>query len=109
MGDGESAITYSSGGLTEFAGGEVTVTTSPETVADLILDALPGAAPIADDPEYVCWFADLMQLVESTGRPPIAYDDYSDHSEGWEVGWGSGIRHPRPPVPHLRVGSSPAP
>jgi O-acetyl-ADP-ribose deacetylase (regulator of RNase III) len=99
MGDGESAISYSSGGLTEFAGGEVTVTTSPETVADLILDALPGAAPTADDPEYVCWFADLMQLVESTGRPPIAYDDYSDHSEGWEVGWASGIRHPLPPVP----------
>jgi hypothetical protein len=40
-----------------------------------------------------------MQLVESTGSPPIAYDDYSDHSEGWEVGSDSGIRHPHPPVP----------
>jgi O-acetyl-ADP-ribose deacetylase len=93
------AITYSIGALTEFASGEVTVTTSPETVTDLILNALPEAAPTADDPEYVSWFADLMQLAESTGRPPIAYDDYSDHREGWEVGSGSGIRHPLPPAP----------
>lgn len=75
--DNEAAIKYSIGGLTEFASGEVTVATSPETVADLILNGLPEAAPTADDPEYVSWFADLMQLVESTGRPPIAYADYS--------------------------------
>jgi hypothetical protein len=31
--------------------------------------------------------------------PPIAYDDYSDHRQGWEVGSGSGIRHPLPPAP----------
>jgi hypothetical protein len=62
------------------------------------LTALPEAAPTADDPDYVSWFADLMRLVERIGRPPISYDDYSDHSDGWEVGSGSGIRHPHPPV-----------
>jgi O-acetyl-ADP-ribose deacetylase len=97
--DNKAAIKYSIGALAEFASGEVTVTTSPETVADLILNALPEAAPTADDPEYVSWFADLMQLVESAGQPPIAYADYFEHSEGWEVGWDSGIRHPHRPVP----------
>jgi O-acetyl-ADP-ribose deacetylase len=79
--DLNDSIRYSIGALTEFASGEVNITTSPETVADLILNALPEAAPTADDPEYVSWFADLMQLVESTGRPPISYDDYSDHRD----------------------------
>lgn len=102
------AIKYSIGALTEFASGEVTVTTSPETVADLILNALPEAAPTADNPEYVSWFAALMQLVESTGSPPIAYDDYSDHSEGWEVGSGSGIRHPLPPASRSATSTTPS-
>jgi O-acetyl-ADP-ribose deacetylase (regulator of RNase III) len=97
--DVEATIMYSTGGGTEFASGEVTVTTSPETVADLILNALPETAPSADDPGYVCWFADLMRLVESSGTPPVAYADYFDHDKGWEIGWGSGIRHPHPPVP----------
>jgi O-acetyl-ADP-ribose deacetylase (regulator of RNase III) len=66
---------YSTGAGTTFASGEVTVTTRPETVADLILNALPEAAPTADDPEYVSWFADLMRLVDSAGMPPIAYAD----------------------------------
>jgi O-acetyl-ADP-ribose deacetylase (regulator of RNase III) len=97
--DNLTAIAYSTGAGTTFASGEVTVTTRPETVADLILNALPEAAPTADDPEYVSWFADLMRLVESVGMPPIAYADYFDDDKGWEVGWGSGIRHPHPPVP----------
>ncbi len=98
--DDKAAITYSTGGLTEFAGGEVTVTTSPETVADLILNALPWAGPTADDPAYVSWFIDLMQLVERAGTPPIAYAEYFDEGKGWEIGWGSNrIRHPHPPAP----------
>ena len=68
----------------------------------LILNALPEAAPSADDPAYVSWFTELMRLVESAGVPPIAYADYFDHDEGWEVGWGSGIRHPHPPAPPSR-------
>jgi hypothetical protein len=43
---GEAAsIPYAMGAGTTFAMGEVAVTTSPETVADLILNALPEAAP----------------------------------------------------------------
>ena len=97
--DLDTALRYSTGGLTEFAGSEVTVTTRPESVADLILNELPGTAPTDDDPAYVSWFADLMRLVEQTMAPPVAYADYFDASAGWEIGWGSGIRHPRPPKP----------
>jgi O-acetyl-ADP-ribose deacetylase (regulator of RNase III) len=97
--DDEAAITYSTGGLTEFAGGEVTVATSPETVAELVLNGLPRAAPTADDPAYVSWFSDLMKLVERAGKPPVAYAEYFDGGKGWEIGWGSGIRHPHPPPP----------
>jgi hypothetical protein len=41
-----------------------------------------------------------MLLDELAVLAPIAYDDYySDHRQGWEVGSGSGIRHPLPPAP----------
>lgn len=95
----DAVLQYSTGGLTEFAGGEVTVTTRPELVAELILNELPEAAPTNDDPAYVAWFADLMRLVEQFQLPPVAYADYFDASAGWEIGWGSGIRHPRPSKP----------
>jgi O-acetyl-ADP-ribose deacetylase (regulator of RNase III) len=98
--DYEAAILYSECGLTEFASGEVTVTTSPDTVADLILKALPQAVPTADDPGYVAWFADLMQLVESSGIPPIAYSEWDDFRTGWKIG---GVRHPHPPQAHKRT------
>jgi hypothetical protein len=94
----DAAIHYSTGALKQFAGGKVTVTVSPQTVADLIMETLPENAPTSDDPEYVSWFADLMQLVEVEGMLPIAYADGFDDSDGWEVGWGSGIRHPHPPL-----------
>ena len=97
--DHEAAIHYSSGGLTEFAGGEVSVATSPETVADLILNALPEVAPTADDTDYVSWFATLMKIVDAIAQLPVAYADYFDESGGWEIGWGSGIRYPHPPAP----------
>lgn len=95
----DAVLQYSTGGLTEFAGGEVTVTTRPELVAELILNELPGTAPADDDPAYVSWFADLMRLVEQSMAPPVAYADYFDATAGWEIGWGSGIRHSRPPKP----------
>lgn len=100
--DHNGVIFYSTAGLTAFAGAEVTVTTGPETVADLILAALPGTAPTADDPEYLAWFDDLMRLVDQHGTVPIAYADYFDDTAGWEVGWGSGLRHPHPPAPPPR-------
>ena len=95
----QPTLRYSTGAFTEFAGGDVTVTTSPDTVADLILAALPGIAPTGDDPAYVAWYADLMRHVERAGRPPVAYADYFDDTAGWEIGWGSGVRHPHPPEP----------
>lgn len=98
LADDQPALRYTTGSFTEFAGGDVTVTTSPDKVADLILAALPGIMPIGDDPDYVAWFADLMVLVERAARPPVAYADYFDDTAGWEVGWGSGIRHPQPPA-----------
>lgn len=98
--DYEAAVTYTTGSLTEFAGSEVTVTTSPEVVADIILSALPRIVPTADDPAYVAWYAGLVQLVERTGELPIAYAEYFDSTEGWEVGWGGDIRYPNPPKPH---------
>ena len=97
--DLDTALQYSTGGLTEFAGSEVTVTTRPESVAELILNALPGTAPTDDDPAYVSWFAELMRLVEQFQLPPIAYADYFDASAGWEIGGGGGVRHARPPEP----------
>ncbi|BBZ07771.1 MULTISPECIES: O-acetyl-ADP-ribose deacetylase [Mycolicibacterium] len=97
--DLDTALQYSTGGLTEFAGSEVTVTTRPESVADLILNAFPRTVPTEDDPAYVSWFAELMRLVEQFQLPPIAYADYFDASAGWEIGWDSGIRHARPPEP----------
>jgi hypothetical protein len=97
--DWESAVNYSTGSGTEFAGSRVDASTSPDVVADLILSALPRLAAAADDPLYVEWYANLMRLVEEHHSLPIAYADYFDEKRGWEIGWGSGIRHPHPPAP----------
>lgn len=95
--DWETALHYSTGGLSEFAGAEVTVTTTPERVADLISGELRDATPTDDDPAYIAWFAALIHTVERTKALPVAYADYFDAGEGWEIGWGSGVKHPRPP------------
>jgi hypothetical protein len=97
--DWDSAVNYSRGGGTEFAGSRVDVSTSPDIVADLILSALPRLLAVDDDPLYVEWYANLMRLVEEHHSLPIAYADYFDEKRGWEIGWGSGIRHPEPPAP----------
>lgn len=67
--DYDTPLRYSTGGLTEFAGGEVTVSTTPESVAELILTALPETAPAGDDHAYVAWYAYLLRRVEQL---PIA-------------------------------------
>ncbi|WP_425005598.1 macro domain-containing protein [Mycolicibacterium sp. S3B2] len=97
--DWEAALHYTTGGLTEFAGAEVTVTTTPESVADLILGELRDATPTNDDPAYLAWFDELTRTIERTKALPVAYDDYFDASEGWEIGCGSGVKYPRPPSP----------
>jgi hypothetical protein len=97
--DWDSAVTYSTGAGTEFAGSRVDASTSPDIVADLILSGLPRLPAADDDPLYVEWYANLMRLVEEHHSLPIAYADYFDVKRGWEIGWGSGIRHPHPPAP----------
>lgn len=93
--DFDRAINYTTGALTEFAAGEVNVVSTAEAVADLILQALPATVPTNDDPAYVAWYADLLQVVEGSGSLPIAYAEHFDASEGWEV--GRGVRYPLPP------------
>ena len=98
--DWDSAVNYSTGGGTEFAGGRVDATTSPDAVADLILSGLPRLRAAEDDPVYVEWYANLIRLVEEHHSLPIAYaNEYFDVDPGWEIGWGSGIRYPHPPPP----------
>lgn len=97
--DRDIALHYTTGSLAEFAGREVTVTTTPDEVADLILSALRNVTPTHDDPAYTTWFAELLHSVERTKALPVAYADYFDAGEGWEIGWGSGVKYPRPPRP----------
>ena len=97
--DWDQAITYTTGTGTEFAGTTVTVTTSPDEVADTILEAMPRVQTAYPDPEYVRWYDELTRLVERHNALPIAYADYFDSIPGWEVGWGSGLRHKHPPAP----------
>src|SRR5690606_13177813 len=74
-------IRYTTGSPLAFADGEVTLATPPEEVAELILRALPHLSPVPDDPEYVHWFAELLELAEREGHLPIAYADEFDDAE----------------------------
>jgi len=105
--DPDSALRYTTGQFTEFAGGEVTVTSTPESVAKLVLNALPETAPNQDDPAYVSWFAELVGLCERSMSVPVAYAEYFDSSEGWEI--GSGARYPHPPEVPTIAPKRPAP
>ena len=72
----------------------MTVVSIPAAAADLILRALPDTVAAEHDPAYVAWFDELLTLVERSGNLPVAYAEYFDVSEGWEV--GSGVRCPLP-------------
>lgn len=87
-------IAYTTGGGTSFAGGVVTRLTRPQEVAELMLAAMPGVRPEADDPDYVSWYAGMLYRAELTDRLPIAWADSMDTSLGWEIG---GDRYPLPP------------
>jgi O-acetyl-ADP-ribose deacetylase (regulator of RNase III) len=97
--DWDRGILYSSGSGTDFAGSGVTVTTSPDQVADIILAAMPALRAIHSDAEYARWYDELVSLVERHDTVPIAYADYFDGTLGWELGWGSGRWHRHPPDP----------
>ena len=96
---GDLVLRYTTGSSTRFADATVTVASSPDEVADAMLTALPALGSTFEDPEYVQWYDDLMELVERNGALPIAYADYFDDGPGWEVGWDSGVRHRHPPAP----------
>jgi O-acetyl-ADP-ribose deacetylase len=95
----DQAINYTTGAGTEFAGNAVTVTTSPDEAADIILSAMPAGQTAYADPDYARWYDELMRLVERHNSLPIAYADYFDSTRGWEIGWESGLRHKHPPTP----------
>jgi O-acetyl-ADP-ribose deacetylase (regulator of RNase III) len=95
--DRGSALRYTTGQRAAFAGGEVTVASTPEAVGELILNALPETTANEDDPDYVSWFAELVDLCELSKSLPVAYADLFDASGGWKL--GSGARYPLPPDP----------
>lgn len=71
-------------------------------VAEAILDALPSLQRSAlshnGNKEYVNWYRQLQSQIKTLQDLPVAYADYFDDSEGWELGWGSQHRFPKPPL-----------
>lgn len=96
---------YSTGSGDDVAGLRVSSTTSVNQMANWILDVL-GNPSTETDPGYVRWFAELVALSHASGALPIAYADYFDPKDGWEIGWGSGLRIPHPPAMHSMGESS---
>jgi hypothetical protein len=89
--DFEAAFHYTTGSEFEVAGVGVDSSTTAAELADRIMPLLPDPG-LGPDPEYVAWYGDLMDLVRRNQALPIAYADYFDDEDGWEIGWGSGIR-----------------
>lgn len=71
------------------------------SVAEAILEAMPSLQRSASEEtgnlDYVRWYAQLLSQVTKLSELPVAYADYFDDSEGWELGWGSDRRFPAPP------------
>jgi hypothetical protein len=93
-----SSVRYTSGDESQFAGGTVDAMTGPDEVAGVILRALPRLRPTNDAPAYAAWFAGLLAAVEPEHALPVSFADYFDDTDGWEVGWNSGLRYPAPPL-----------
>lgn len=70
-------------------------------VAEAILEAMPSLQRSTPGEtgnlDYVRWYAQLLSQVTRLDELPVAYADYFDDSEGWELGWGSDRRFPAPP------------
>jgi hypothetical protein len=95
--DWDAAVNYTSASHGELAGLRVTSATTPGEVADTILYELPHLEQCVDDADYARWFSELVALSTRHHDLPVAYADGFDHHKGWEVGWGTGVRHPGPP------------
>lgn len=72
------------------------------SVAEAILDGMPSLQRTSlsqtGNDEYVRWYAMLASQVNTLSDLPVAYADYFDDSEGWELGWGSKRRFLPPPA-----------
>ncbi|WP_426320655.1 O-acetyl-ADP-ribose deacetylase [Microbacterium sp. E-13] len=96
--DPGSSVRYTSADEAKFAGGVVDAMTTPHEVAEQILRALPRLRPANDAPAYAAWFAGLLAAVEPEHALPVSSADYFDDTDGWEIGWNSGLRYPAPPL-----------
>ncbi|MGO2423390.1 MULTISPECIES: hypothetical protein [Glutamicibacter] len=71
------------------------------SLAEAILEAMPSLQRSTPEEtgnlDYVRWYAQLLSQVTRLDELPVAYADYFDDSEGWELGWGSDRRFPAPP------------
>ncbi len=84
-------------------GQEVTAASTASEAAALILHHVGTPAPEPEPSQYAQWFGSLLAEVERATQGdgqglPVAYADSFDDREGWELGWGSGRRHPAPPA-----------
>lgn len=94
-------LRYSTAAGTGFGEGNVTVATTPDEVADMILEEVPTFAREYSDREYAVWFQALLAVSTALESTPYAYSDYFD-ADGWLL-TGSDIVFPFPPSPlHLR-------
>ncbi len=93
---GQNRIGYSSSAGSDFLGRTVDLSATADTVAEVILGALPTATARADDTDYADWFAGLLARVEELIQLPIAYADFPLNTDGWDVG---GTVYPPPPPP----------
>ena len=105
----DAALNYSTGDSPSSPAVKYSLPLHPRRLPISSSELHPERTPIGTDPTYVSWFADLPRRLESSGQLPIAYADYFDVSEGWEIGWGTGIRHPRPPRPADTTSRGPVP
>jgi hypothetical protein len=76
-----------------FGGMQVSASTTPDQLGDLILSVMPGLVPDGSDAEYARWFDGL---VDRFGSLPVAYGDDVRLGEDWALGFGE--RYPRPPA-----------
>jgi O-acetyl-ADP-ribose deacetylase (regulator of RNase III) len=92
----ENQINYSSSQGSDFMGHTVDLSATADSVADVILEAMPTAVSNADDTEYADWFAGLLARVEELIQLPIAYADFPLQTDGWDVGGTDYLAPPRP-------------
>lgn len=104
--DHRASILYTTADGRSFVSTELTAASSTDDVADVILGGLPELGPPAADWAYAGWYTGLLGLVQRHDALPIAYADYFEDGEGWEIGWGSGVRYPHPPKGPRQAGGS---